>query len=555
MKELIKEKKFKYIYFFWAIISIQFVIGANLQNKGHSIVNFVDLIISIIKILVLNVTFVVLHYCGLELYKKIKIKTENKKVEEKQIKTKCQETEKSCLKIKNKLLIYFLIIIVCWIPTLLAFYPTILNYDAPQQIVMFTKNEMTADNPILSTILIGGFYTVGFLLHNTSFGMFLYSIVQMSIMAIIFAYVVNFIEKKTHKKWIRNVSIIFYAFFPYNQLFPLMTTKDTLFAGLVLFFVVLLFEAMEEKSTLINYIYVVIIGVLMLLFRNNAVYAFVVIVPFLFLVFFKNKGLLKKMLILFFLIIAFYQVSYNVLIKLTNAKQISKRATTSVFSQAIGKLCREKKDELTDEEKELIDYYFEDYELIAKKYRSNISDPANKLISYKNIENDKGKFAKFMMDLGKKYPMVFVDSWLNTIRGYWYICDESFCSIYLSQEKGCLELNFSKVYKDREFDIDKNSYFPDLEMFYKDLLSKNYYLEIPVLFVVFQPAFYLYVLIACLLFSLYIGDRNKLIVVWFLLLYFLTCFLGPCAIIRYIYAVVVCVPVLMFVNFGDEDLC
>lgn len=558
MKELIKEKKFKYIYFFWMIISIQFVIGTNLQNRGYSIANFIDLIISVIKILILNVIFVVLHYCVLELYKKVKIKIKNKKsekVEKEQIDTNHDKKEENGIKIKNKLFIYFLIIIVCWIPTLLAFYPTILNYDAPQQIVMFTKNKMTADNPILSTILMGGLYTIGFLMNNTAVGMFLYSVVQMSIMAIIFAYAVKFIEKKTHKKWIRNVSIIFYALFPYNQLFPLMTTKDTLFAGLVLFFIILLYEFMEEKkSNISNYIYVILIGVLMLLFRNNAVYAFVATVPFLFLILFKNKKQLKKILVLFFLIIVFYQISYNVLLTLTNAKQISKRATTSIFSQAIGKLCREKADELTDEEKEEIDYYFQDYKLLAKKYKSNISDTANRLIMYENIEKDKMKFANFMIGLGKKYPMVFVDSCLNTIRGYWYISDNSFCNIYKSKEKGCLELTFSKVYKNGEYDIKKNSYFPALEKFYKDLLAKNYYLNIPILYIVFQPGFYLYILLACLLYSLYIGDKNKLIGELFLLLYFLTCFLGPCAIIRYIYAVIVCVPILVFGNLVDKEL-
>ena len=35
IKEIIKEKKFKYICFFWSIISIQFILGGNLQGKGH----------------------------------------------------------------------------------------------------------------------------------------------------------------------------------------------------------------------------------------------------------------------------------------------------------------------------------------------------------------------------------------------------------------------------------------------------------------------------------------------------------------------------------------
>ena len=40
----LKERKFKYIAFFWIIIAIQFVIGSNLQYKGYSIRNVADFI-------------------------------------------------------------------------------------------------------------------------------------------------------------------------------------------------------------------------------------------------------------------------------------------------------------------------------------------------------------------------------------------------------------------------------------------------------------------------------------------------------------------------------
>ena len=56
--EIIKERKFKYICFFWLIISIQFVIGSNLQTKGYSICGFGDVIINLLKIIFLSVIFV-----------------------------------------------------------------------------------------------------------------------------------------------------------------------------------------------------------------------------------------------------------------------------------------------------------------------------------------------------------------------------------------------------------------------------------------------------------------------------------------------------------------
>ena len=147
IKEILSERKFKYICFFWIIISIQFVFGNNLQEKGYSIKDFNDLIISLLKIILLSIIFVMLHYSIMELVKKIKM---NKRRTEK---------PKKRLEIKKyKWGIYFLIIIVCWIPTLLAFYPAILSYDGGYQIRdYFFKGEMQ-HHPILITILYKAFY-------------------------------------------------------------------------------------------------------------------------------------------------------------------------------------------------------------------------------------------------------------------------------------------------------------------------------------------------------------------------------------------------------------
>ena len=41
---------------------------------------------------------------------------------------------------------------------------------------------------------------------------------------------------------------------------------------------------------------------------------------------------------------------------------------------------------------------------------------------------------------------------------------------------------------------------------------------------------------------MYNRDKTKIIISTFLFMYFATCFLGPVAIVRYVYAIIVCVP-------------
>lgn len=533
---LIKERKFKYICFYWLIISAQFVIGSNLQTKGYSINGVLDFLTSILKIILLGVIFIILHYCIVELFNRCKKKSITK--------TKNINTN------KNKWGIYFLIIIICWIPVLLAYYPSILNYDGPAQIYMYMTNTMT-HHTILSTLLMGFCYKIGIEISNTQIGILLYSIIQMTLMAAIFSYSVHFIEKKTNKRWIRNISLIFYALFPLNQLFPLMTTKDTLFAGLVVMFIINIYKVIEEKNTIADYIYIIMLSVLMLLFRKNAIYALIVLIPFVIMIFFKQKEILKKVLIVLLIIILSYKVSNKILLSFDEKGGTGDRYTTIMSSQAIARVCRQKGNELTKEEKEKIKYYCKDYRIMSLIYKNSLADNANMAMNYENIKKDEKGFMKFTIELALKYPEIFVDAYLDTIRGYWYISDTSFNTIYKDEEKGCLELTFSKVFENKEAAVQQNSLIPPLKAFYDDMLAKNYYTKIPVLYILFQPATYFYILLALILHSIYKRDKRNVISELYLILYFLTCFLAPCAIIRYMYGVIVSLPVIISIKIND----
>ena len=65
--EIIKERKFKYIAFFWFFISLQFVMGSNLQTKGYTAKSTQEFWIDVLKIVILWVLFIILHYIVLNL--------------------------------------------------------------------------------------------------------------------------------------------------------------------------------------------------------------------------------------------------------------------------------------------------------------------------------------------------------------------------------------------------------------------------------------------------------------------------------------------------------
>ena len=529
-------KKLIYISIFWIIISIQFIIGSNLQNKGYSINSISELFLSLLKIILLSCTFTALHYFILEFLKKHK-------------KQNVEDKNKNYKINKYNGIIYFIIIIIAWIPTLLAFFPTIQNYDGVYQIQQCYYNIISAFHPILHTMIISICYMLGkTYLQSTTIGLLLYSILQMTVMALIFSYSVKFIEEKTNKKWLRNISLAFFAVFPIIPLFSIMTTKDVMFAGFMLLFVVNLYKIYEEKNQLSDYIFFIIISTLMVLFRNNAIYAVLGLIPFIILILRENKKAIKVSAILIILTILSYKLLYIWLMNINDATLGSIKEKMSVFSQAVAKVCNEKEEELTEEEKNIISYFFSDYKRLGKVYLPNISDNTKNLIRCDNVELHQKEFYKLIIQLGKKYPRIYVDSFLNTIRGYWYINDTSFSIIKQDQFPdtfGYFELPFYENENEQECIVKGYSFIPELKEFDRYMFCKNNYRKIPILYILFQPATYFYMVIAYLLYSLYKKKKINLIVGMFLLLYFATCFLGPVALVRYIYGVILSAPILL----------
>ena len=80
VKTNIKDRKFKYIAFFWFIISVQYIIGDSLQYNGYSINSLLDFIMKLIAIILLSIIFTTMHYCCIEIIKKIKQYRKEKKL-------------------------------------------------------------------------------------------------------------------------------------------------------------------------------------------------------------------------------------------------------------------------------------------------------------------------------------------------------------------------------------------------------------------------------------------------------------------------------------------
>lgn len=198
-------------------------------------------------------------------------------------------------KIFNKLSfpILWLLIFLCWIPVLLACYPGIFSYDAIYQCSQVTDTlQLNTHHPIIHTLLLGGCVQFGrSVLGSANSGMLLYSLLQMLINSCIFAYVLTFLKKHKVPSIALVLCLCFFALMPFNSLFSICATKDSVFAALFLWFLTFVIELVLNSgsfwSTWKDPAGFITAMFFLLTFRNNMLYAFVLCIPFLLILYRK----------------------------------------------------------------------------------------------------------------------------------------------------------------------------------------------------------------------------------------------------------------------------
>ena len=174
-------------------------------------------------------------------------------------------------------------------------------------------------------------------------------------------------------------------------------------------------------------------------------------------------------------------------------------------------------------------------------YNPHISDPMKSGLTWMTTE-DAIDFVSDSMTLLRKYPRISTDSYLYLTEGYWYLNDISFSNIYGGDRQGYLLSDVKDGYG-----IEHKTKYGFIENLMETLFTANAYQKIPVLAVLFTPAFFVY---AFLYLLCIVRGRQRLVFIPSFLL-FLTLLMGPCCLVRYVYPIMLLVP-LMLVTALDK---
>ena len=461
---------------------------------------------------------------------------------------------------KKVFFLCWLIIFVCFIPVFLAYYPAVMSYDFHRQSqeASFGPPYFNSHHPLAHTWLIWLFFEIGELLGSLEAGMACYSIFQMLLLSAVLAYACAMIYRLCKKKAAVVAVTAFFALFPYISILSVSVTKDVIFAALFLLFFLLLIErvhfAGQHNKNLLD-LAILLEGCLMLLFRNNAIYAVAAFSVF-FVLFTRGKERLR-VLILCLLLLAGGKASMEGLqMCMGELGRGSNAEKYSVIMQQFARVGYYHGSQLDPETYELLDTY------VSKEYWQNYNPPIADTVkifvsadNFKTWEADMGSMWKAWASIGAKYPNEYLDAFLCLTNGYWFLDDVTWAENLgygLEERKGALFTFNSTVSEVIPEGIAHESKFPWLETQLEEIVSNNCFYQWPILSNLFMPALYCWILVLCTVAYLFLKKRQDLMLALLPLAYLGTLLLGPMVIVRYMLPILIMTPVLMALLFCGE---
>lgn len=433
--------------------------------------------------------------------------------------------------------VMWLVCFCSFLPAFLGGFPGIFAADAPNQVGWTFSGWLTAHHPLVHTGLLCGIFSLARSLGwNDNTAAAIYTIIQMLALSGIFAWLLRFLEKKRAPLWLRAGTLLFLCLFPFHGLMAIYTTKDTLFAGIFVLCLMQIYQMCTEPEVYFSDNRRMAGGfgcfALLFLFRNNGFHTIFLCMPFL-VVYLRKYW--KKLLIMAAGLLLFYQVYNGPFLKAVGAEPGNSREMYSIIMQTLGRTYVAGGD-IRPEEMDVIRPVMDEETLAL--YTPEISDSIKNYFHTEAFDENRGEFLKTWISVGWRNKKIYVDAFLNTIMPFWY------------PKAGGEYLEFVC------FDIEKdNPAYPHVEMtplsrtfhrYYTMIGTDAAFRQIPFIRIIFSMGFYFWLMIFAALYVLYAKEYEKLL--WMLPMwsYMGTSFLGPTALLRYAYPVMLGAPMLLF---------
>ncbi len=452
------------------------------------------------------------------------------------------------IKISNRyfFIIPFVTLIIFYGFIYAVFFPGIAGYDVYMQIPQaLGYEELTAHHPVMHTLFIRLCFLIGNLFPYKSSGLIVYSILQIVIYSAGISYSIYLVCKNKLSLLPLLIVVVCFVVYPTFALFAFNLTKDSIFSVIFLCFALKLYYLKNKlESTRIDYVITAGLGLMACLFRNNAVYALLVLMIILAFTKFNRKALLS----LLFCIIGYLIIS-NVIFGRILHIDSPQQEKLSIPIQQITAVSVLSPDDVDEETEKIIEEYLP---LHKNRFIRTSVDLVKVSFNNDKYNQDKISFWKVWFKLGIEHPIAYIKYGILLNLESWYpyyeFKDPNFYTQYINTE---LQLK----YIDSKFDDDRIYLFPEV---YNSLEEySNYDARIMntkglgLIFSLSLPFLYLYQMVVQ---SIAMKKYKCLLIFLPFLLLWATHLLGPLSNLRYFLTILMLFPLGICV-FTKEKSC
>ena len=444
---------------------------------------------------------------------------------------KVPDFPKMAVKFSN--LIIFVFLIICWLPVLLAVYPGFFVYDAQDEFLQVASRTFTTHHPLVHVLLLGGIIcAVHKVTDSYNLGIACYIIFQMLVTAGCFTYLIFYLRKKKVSRILCFLAVIYFAFFPVVVMFTLCSAKDALFTAALLLLLVCMLEmgisdetffALESKMA-----FFIICTLAMLLFRQNGIYALLLMTPMLLAIY---KKYFRKMCALLVIIFLSYFLISGILTVVLRAQNTENQEILTVPIQQLARTYKFNEEVFDEEDIETLHEILPEEALIL--YNPKLSDPVKYHFKNDIYIKDKSKYMKLWLKIGLRKPLAYINAWLANSYGFWY--PDTVINVYTGNTV------FTFTYQDSSYfgyEVElpgvRDSKISWLDEAYRRLSLEIEQEKIPILSMLFSPGCMFWLFAFAFSYVLYRKKYHLLAPYSMVLCVWLTVILGPTYLPRYV---------------------
>ena len=460
------------------------------------------------------------------------------------------------LSAKSTFFIVWTIIFAAWLPTLLAAFPGMHGYDSVYQVSRYINNSVTSDHPPIHTYFLGFcVVTLGNLFGSNEIGMCIYSVFQMLCMSAIFSALYCCFIRNRLPALVRILILMVFMFLPINAIMSVSSTKDVIFSGMFAMSVMMMLQIAEKPDILKSKKFCtafILVLFAMCIFRNQGIYVLIFGMLFAFVLLRKYFKQLLAITMITVIMFGIYQGPVCSMISEKSPKTL--REMMSVPCVQLSRAMIYNDDEISDDEKNLISEYIPKYS--AYLVDPGISDVMKNCLDTDRIKENPIEFAKLWIKVGIKCPLTYIDAFARLTIGLWYP-DMNY------RDAGAYHPYWEYYSTGKLVQFDENEYliikqqpvkgFERLNKFYYKLSYENSYQSMPVISMLFSSGFAVWCLLLYIAICIYRKKYRHLFPAAFITGLLLTLLLGPVVLLRYVYPIMLSVPLLFASAVSFED--